>query len=77
MVLWQGGRLAAIGIAIGGLAAIGVGRVLQSMLYGVSTVDPVAYTIACGLLVLVATAANLFPAITAARIDPMRALRLD
>ena len=77
MVLWQGGRLAAIGIAIGAVAAIGVGRVLESLLYGVSTVDPVAYAIACGVLLLVATAANLFPAITAARIDPMRALRRD
>ena len=55
MVLWQGGRLAAIGIAIGAVAAIGVGRVLESLLYGVSTVDPVAYAIACGVLLLVAT----------------------
>ena len=77
MVLWQGGRLAAIGIAIGALAAIGVGRVLESMLYGVSAVDPTAYAIACGALLLVAMAANLLPAITAARIDPMRALRRD
>jgi predicted permease len=77
MVLWQGGRLAAIGIAIGAVAAIGVGRVLESLLYGVSTVDPAAYAIACGALLLVATAANLLPALTAARIDPMRALRRD
>ena len=40
-------------------------------------VDPMAYAVACGLLLAVAVAANLVPAITAARIDPMRALRRE
>jgi predicted permease len=77
MVLWQGSRLAATGILIGALAAVGAGRVLESLLYGVSSVDPLAYAVACGVLLLVATLANLVPAMTAARIDPMRALRAD
>jgi len=77
MVLWQGSRLATAGVLIGALAAIGVGRVLESLLYGVSSVDPLAYAVACGVLLLVATLANLVPAMTAARIDPMRALRAD
>ena len=77
MVLWQGGRLAAAGIVLGAVAAAGTGRLLESMLYGVSGLDPMAYAVACGLLLAVAAAANLVPAITAARIDPMRALRRE
>ena len=77
MVLWQGGRLAAVGIVLGAVAAAGTGQLLESMLYGVSGLDPMAYAVACGLLLAVAVAANLVPAITAARIDPMRALRRE
>lgn len=77
MVLWQGGRLAVVGIGLGAVAAAGAGRLLESLLYGVSGVDPVAYGVACGLLLLVAGAANLVPAITASRVDPMRALRRE
>ena len=77
MVLWQGGRLAAAGIVLGAVAAAGTGQLLESMLYGVSGLDPMAYAVASGLLLAVAVAANLVPAITAARIDPMRALRRE
>jgi predicted permease len=75
MMLGHGGRLALAGVALGALAAIGVGRVLGSLLYGVSGVDPLAYAAAAALLLLVALLANLVPAITAARLDPVRALR--
>ncbi len=77
LVLVQGGRLAAVGIALGTLASLGVGQVLSSMLYGVSPFDPVAFATAAGLLVLVAALANLIPALTAARVDPLKALRRD
>jgi putative ABC transport system permease protein len=77
MVLWQGGRLAAVGILLGAVAAAGTGQLLESMLYGVSGFDPIAYAVACALLLTVAAAANLVPAITAARIDPMRGLRRE
>jgi len=77
LVLAQGGRLAFAGIALGTLASLGAGRVLASLLYGVSPYDPVAYSVAAGLLVLVAGLANLAPALTAARIDPLGALRRD
>jgi len=77
MVLSQGVRLAAIGIAVGAVAAAGAGRLLESMLYGISAVDPIAYAAACGVLLVVAGFANLIPAISAARIDPLRALRRD
>jgi hypothetical protein len=77
MILAEGSRLALVGIGLGTLAAAGVGRVLESLLYGVSGFDPIAYSLAAGLLLLVALAANLMPALTAARIDPVRALRAE
>jgi ABC-type antimicrobial peptide transport system permease subunit len=77
LILSEGGRLAIVGIVFGALAAAGVGRVLESMLYGVSGFDPIAYAIAAVLLFVVALAANLFPALTAARIDPIRALKVE
>jgi putative ABC transport system permease protein len=75
MILGHGGRLALAGITLGALAAVAVGRVLDSMLYGVSGLDPFAYAAAAGLLLLVALLANLVPAVTASRLDPVRALR--
>ncbi len=75
LVLGQGARLALIGIGLGVVLAGAVARVLQSMLYGVSAFDPVAYGAAAGLLLLVALAANLVPAVTAARVAPATAIR--
>jgi hypothetical protein len=77
LVLAQGGRLALAGIALGTVASLLIGRVLSSMLYGVSPMDPVAYSAAAGLLLFVAALANIAPALTAARIDPLKALRRD
>ncbi len=77
MVLSQGVRLAGAGIALGAIASAGVSRLLESLLYGVSGFDPLAYVAAAGLLLLIAGAANLVPAITASRIDPVRALRSE
>ena len=74
MVLRQGSRLTLIGILVGGVAAAGAARLIDSLIYGVSTVDPLAYGAAVGLLILVTFAANLLPALTAARVDPVRAL---
>jgi ABC-type antimicrobial peptide transport system permease subunit len=51
--------------------------VLASLLYGVSPFDPAAYAFACGLLLAVACLANLVPALSAARIDPLRALKAE
>ena len=75
MVLAQGTRLALAGVTLGALASLGVGIVLESMLYGVSAFDPVAYAAAAGVLLLVAVAANLAPALAASRIAPAAALR--
>jgi putative ABC transport system permease protein len=77
LVLLQGARLALVGVAAGALLAAFVGRVLESLLYGVSAMDPLAYSAAAGLLLAVAGAANLVPALSAARTDPIRTLRAD
>lgn len=77
MVLSQGGRLATIGIVLGAAVAAAVARVLESLLYGVSGLDPIAYASAVAVLLAVALLANLIPAFAAARIDPVRALRSE
>ncbi len=76
-VLRQGGGFAVTGIAIGLLAAAAAARLLGSMLYGVSSHDPLTYA-ASGILVLaVALVATYLPARRASRIDPIQALRCD
>ena len=77
MILTEGGGLALVGIGLGALAAASVGRVLESLLYGVSSFDPVAYAAAASVLLTVALAANVVPAMAAASIDPVRALRSE
>lgn len=77
LVLGQGGRLAFIGVAVGIAASAVVGRVLESLLYGVSGYDPIAYGAAAGTLLLVALAANFVPAWTASRTNPVTALRSE
>jgi len=58
------------------LAAL-VGRVLGSYLYGVSALDPIAYAAAAAILLAVAALAAFVPALSAARLDPLRALRTE
>ena len=77
LVLRHGARLAMVGVALGALIAALVGRVFGALLYGVSPLDPLAYALAAAILLLVAAAANLVPALAAARVDPIRALRSE
>jgi ABC-type antimicrobial peptide transport system permease subunit len=51
--------------------------VFGALLYGVSPLDPLAYGLAAAILLLVSAAANLVPALAAARVDPIRALRSE
>jgi predicted permease len=77
LVFGQAGRLSAVGIAAGvGLAAL-LGRVLDSLLYGVSALDPLAYAIPAVILLAVVGLASLGPALSAAGLDPLRALRSE
>jgi predicted permease len=77
MVLWQGIRPVAAGLAVGIAAALAAGRILSSLLFQVDARDP--WTIGGVALVLLAVsvAAALGPARRATRVDPMRALRFE
>jgi putative ABC transport system permease protein len=75
LVLGQGLRLVAIGIALGSLGALAATRVLSSLLYGVSAADPLAFALGALVLLGVALLANLVPALRASRVDPLVALR--
>lgn len=77
LVLGQGARLAGVGIGVGAVLAALAGRVFSSLLYGVSPLDPLAYAVAASVLLAVAALANLVPALAAARVDPVRALRSE
>jgi predicted permease len=75
MVLSEAGWMTVIGIPVGLGAALALGRVVTSMLYGLKSWDPATLAGAAAVLVLVALAASWIPARRAAAIDPMKALR--
>ena len=75
MVLLQGLRLAGLGTVLGLVGAALGGRLVQSLLYGVDALDPVAFTVVPALLVGVAALAVWLPARRASRGDPVTALR--
>jgi predicted permease len=77
LVVWQGARLALVGGAIGLTIAAGVSRLLSSLLFGVSPLDPATYLVTLGLLALVTLAATCVPARRAARVDPATSLRSE
>ena len=75
MVVGEGVRLAAKGLAIGAAGAMLLGGVLSTMLFGIGPTDSVTYAFVSLVLLLVAALACLIPALRAASVDPMRALR--
>ena len=76
-VLGRGMKLAGLGVAIGFAGALGLTRLIQGMLAGVSPNDPVSFGISAGLLILGAVLACVLPARRASRVDPVVALRTD
>jgi ABC-type antimicrobial peptide transport system permease subunit len=77
LILSRGGKLAGVGVAIGLAAALGMTRLMTSMLYGVRATDPLTLTGVAILLTLVALAACYIPARRATQIDPVVALRYE
>ena len=77
LILRQGLTLAGIGVAVGALLGFGATRLLRALLYGVPASDVIAFGGAAVLLVVAALAASWIPAMRAAAVDPVVALRAD
>jgi putative ABC transport system permease protein len=77
LVVGQGMRLASMGAAIGILAALILGRVIESLLYGVGTHDAITFTAVVAVLLGSAFFACWVPALRAARVDPVVALHAE
>ena len=77
MVLTEGMTLTAIGLGVGAVSAIGVMRVIKSLLYGVSTTDPISFAAALMLLGAGAMVACWIPARRATGVDPLVVLRSE
>jgi predicted permease len=77
LVVREGLIVTLVGIAIGIGAAFGLTRLIASQLYGVTATDPLTIAVVAVLLTAVAMAACVLPARRAARVDPLRALRVE
>ena len=77
LVLWQGLAMALLGIGLGVAGALLLGRLLTSVLFGVSPTDPKVLLTAAGVLGAVSLLASLVPAVRATRVDPIDALRSE
>jgi putative ABC transport system permease protein len=77
LVVGQGSRLAIVGIVLGLAGAVGLTRFLEKMLFGVTASDTVTFAGAAIVLGAVAIVASLIPALRAAGIDPVTALRQE
>jgi predicted permease len=75
MILIQGIRIAAIGVVLGLVGAAAMGRLLGSLLYGVSPVDPLTLVLGSALFLTIAAVAALIPAERASRTPPSIALQ--
>jgi predicted permease len=77
LVMRQGARLTLPGVVVGLLLATASARVLGSLLYEVSALDPVTYGIVVVVLGFVAVAATGLPAYRATRVDPITSIRAE
>ena len=77
MILTEGLKLVAVGVALGIAAALLLTRLLEGMIYGVSMRDPLIFVVVNLLLVTVSLSACYVPARRAMRVDPLIALRYE
>jgi len=75
MIVWDGARLAAIGLTIGLVLAIALSRTIQSLLFQTASADPLTFAAVVTVLGAFALVASYLPARRAARVDPLLALR--
>ena len=77
MILAGVTRVLAIGIAVGLLAAALLTRTLDTLLYGVPSLDPLTFVFVPALIAIVGLVAGAVPAVRAARVDPLESMRAD
>ena len=77
LVVWQGMRLALVGVVAGIAASFGLTRLLSTFLFGVKPWDPAAFVSAPFILTAIALLAVWLPAARASKVDPMQALRAE
>jgi putative ABC transport system permease protein len=77
MVVFQGMRLAVIGVIVGIAASFGLAKLIASLLFGVTAWDPAVFVAAPIVLTLVALVAAWIPARRASQVDPIDALRYE
>jgi predicted permease len=76
-VLSHGGRFAVLGIAAGAALSAALAQLLQGVLLGVSSLDPLTYLAVAGMLVAICLMASFIPARRATALDPLKALRAE
>jgi len=77
MFVGRGMILALVGLGLGLVAALGMTRLMSSVLFGVTALDPIAYAAAASLLIAASVFASYFPARRATTVDPVEALRAE
>jgi predicted permease len=77
LIVGQGMRVVAAGVAVGLAGALLVTRLMTNVVYGIRVTDPVTYAAVSVLLVVVALVASYVPARRATRIDPLASMRAD